>query len=103
MFADVELSGDDEADSLECLGLAIDPDEPPLLLQPCTALDGTRCGIYQHRPECCRTFECRTLQEAQREEISEVERSVSMKIEILGSRCKPTFLYKQAMHEGHLY
>ena len=35
-------------------------------MQPCRALKGTRCGIYPHRLECCRTFECRLLQEVQR-------------------------------------
>ena len=34
-----------------------------LMLQPCAALQGKRCGIYAHRPECCRTFECRLLQD----------------------------------------
>ena len=69
LFADVELSGREEASALEVLGLEIedaDQDHRGLLLQPCRALRGTRCGIYPHRPECCRTFECRLLQEARR-------------------------------------
>ena len=69
LFAEVELAGNDEATALEVLGLDIeDADEGHrgLLLQPCRALKGTRCGIYPHRPECCRTFECRLLQEVQR-------------------------------------
>jgi hypothetical protein len=28
-----------------------------------------RCSIYPHRPDCCRTFECRLLQEAKRGEV----------------------------------
>ena len=69
LFADVELAGRHEVSALEVLGLDVeDPDEDHhgLLLQPCGALHGTRCSIYAHRPECCRTFECRLLQEAQR-------------------------------------
>ena len=31
---------------------------------------GTRGGVYVHRPQCCRTFECRLLQQAQRGEVT---------------------------------
>ena len=68
LFADVELAGGDEAASLEVMGLEIEEEE--LLLQPCAALQGKRCGIYAYRPECCRTFECRLLQDARRGAIS---------------------------------
>ena len=72
LFDDVELAGRAEATKLEMLGLAIDDDDPDgaVLPQRCTALQGTRCGIYQHRPECCRTFECRLLQDARRGAVS---------------------------------
>ena len=66
LFADVELSGRDEASALEVLGLEVedaDEEHRGLLLQPCRALKGTRCSVYPRRPECCRTFECRLLQE----------------------------------------
>jgi Fe-S-cluster containining protein len=65
LFADVELASTDEAAALEVLGLEIEDDEDDggLLLQPCAALRGKRCSIYPHRPDCCRTFECRLLQE----------------------------------------
>lgn len=69
LLADVELGGKDDLVALEILGLEIeDPDEEHdgLLLLPCGALRGTRCSIYAHRPECCRTFECRLLQQAGR-------------------------------------
>jgi hypothetical protein len=54
------------------MGLEIEDEEPrrPLLMQPCRALRGRRCGIYAHRPECCRTFECQLLQEARRGVVS---------------------------------
>ena len=68
LFADVELAGGDEAAALEVMGLEIEDEE--LLLQPCAALQGKRCGIYAHRPECCRTFECRLLQDARRGTVS---------------------------------
>ena len=72
LFADVELAGSDEAAALEVMGLEIEDDEDngELLLQPCRALKGKRCGIYPHRPDCCRTFECRLFQEVKRGAVS---------------------------------
>ena len=68
LFADVELAGRKEAVRLEAMGIEIEEDESSgaQLLQPCTALRGRRCTIYEHRPQCCRTFECRLLQEVRR-------------------------------------
>jgi len=68
LFADVELAGRREATRLELLGLEVedDGDRGRLLIQPCGALRGTRCRIYAQRPSCCRTFECRLLQDARR-------------------------------------
>jgi hypothetical protein len=68
LFADVELAGPVEAAGLEVMGLEIEDDDADggLLVQPCGALQGKRCGIYAHRPECCRTFECRLLQDVRR-------------------------------------
>jgi len=76
LFADVELASRAEATRLETMGLAIDDDETglPLLSQPCRALKGRRCDIYAHRPGCCRTFECRLLQDVRRGAVS-VERA----------------------------
>lgn len=67
LFADVELVGEAEAARLEIMGLEIEDNGigAGLLSQPCPALKGTRCGIYAHRPKCCRTFECQLLQDAQ--------------------------------------
>jgi uncharacterized protein len=73
LFADVELAGKREVARLESLGLDVedsDGDHRGLLLLPCRALDGTRCKVYAHRPECCRTFECRLLQQARRGTVS---------------------------------
>jgi hypothetical protein len=68
LFADVELAGPAEAAGLEVMGLEIEDDDAGggLLVQPCGALQGKRCGIYAQRPECCRTFECRLLQDVRR-------------------------------------
>jgi Fe-S-cluster containining protein len=69
LFADVELASADEALALESMGLDIedaDADDGGQLLQPCGALNGTRCSIYPHRPDCCRTFKCRLLQGVER-------------------------------------
>jgi Fe-S-cluster containining protein len=75
LFADVELVGRAEATRLEIMGLEIDDDaDGELLLLPCAALEGTRCGIYAHRPKCCRSFECHLLLEARRGAVT-VERA----------------------------
>jgi Fe-S-cluster containining protein len=77
LFADVELASGDEASALEVMGLEIedaDEDDGGLLVQPCGALQGKRCSIYPHRPDCCRTFACRLLLEAERGMV-EVERA----------------------------
>jgi uncharacterized protein len=66
LFGDVELSGPREATRLAILGLDVDTDDADaeLLALPCRGLRGTRCSVYAHRPSCCRTFECRLLQNA---------------------------------------
>ncbi|MEO5617958.1 MAG: YkgJ family cysteine cluster protein [Candidatus Eisenbacteria bacterium] len=75
LFADVELAGRSETAGLEILGLEVEDDDGVgLLVQPCRALQGRRCGIYAHRPACCRTFECGLLQDARSGAIS-VERA----------------------------
>lgn len=68
LFADVELAGRAEATRLEAMGLEIEDEDTncALLTQPCRALRRARCGVYAHRPECCRTFECRLLQDVRR-------------------------------------
>jgi len=73
LFADVELASHDEASTLEVMGLEVeeaDEDDGGLLMQPCGALKGKRCSLYAHRPDCCRTFECRLLQEVKRGAVS---------------------------------
>jgi len=63
LFADVELAGR-EATAMEILGLDVEADDADgtVMSQPCLALKGKRCSVYEHRPQCCRTFECRLLQ-----------------------------------------
>ena len=67
LFADVELAGR-EATPMEILGLDVEADDADgmVMSQPCLALKGKRCSIYEHRPKCCRTFECRLLQNVRR-------------------------------------
>lgn len=74
IFADVELGSQQEAAAMEILGLDIEEEGGrSLLIQPCRALRGTECGIYVHRPECCRSFECRLLKDFRSGDISLVE------------------------------
>src|SRR4051812_42491242 len=66
LFADAELAAR-ETTPLDILGLEVenaDHGEPAVLLQPCAAFKRKRCSIYPHRPNCCRTFECRLLKQA---------------------------------------
>jgi uncharacterized protein len=70
LFADVELASHREALKLEILGLEIDDTDRPVLVQPCPALKNKRCDIYQFRPNCCRTFECRLLRKVKAGAIS---------------------------------
>lgn len=76
LFADVRLIGRPEAMRLEIMGDEESGRESVvgLLSTPCPALDGTRCGIYEHRPQCCRTFECQLLQDTERGAVT-VERA----------------------------
>jgi len=78
LFADVELVGQAEVVRLEVMGMEIENEDrnTGLLSQPCAALRGTRCGIYSHRPKCCRQFRCRLLQNAERGAVT-VERALT--------------------------
>jgi hypothetical protein len=62
---------------LEIMGLDVESEgrTTGLLSQPCAALRGTRCGIYAHRPKCCRVFRCHLLQSAERGAVT-VERAL---------------------------
>ena len=77
LFADVELAGHAEVARLEIMGMDVENEgrNTGLLSQPCAALRGTRCGIYSHRPKCCRVFQCQLLQNAQRGDVT-VERAM---------------------------
>jgi len=85
LFADVELVGEAEAKRLEIMGLEVEENDTGagLLSQPCAALKGRRCGIYAHRPQCCRTFECQLLQDVQLGAVT-VERGTELIAEALG-------------------
>lgn len=77
LFADVELVGQAEVARLEIMGMEVEDADrnTGLLSQPCAALRGTRCGIYAHRPKCCRVFQCHLLQNAERGAVT-VERAL---------------------------
>jgi len=77
LFADVELVGQAEVARLEIMGIEVENEDRRigLLSQPCAALRGTRCGIYAHRPKCCRVFECHLLQNTRRGAVT-VERAL---------------------------
>jgi Fe-S-cluster containining protein len=99
LFADVELAGRAEVTRLEALQLGVEDDgaRGAVLSQPCAALRGRRCSVYEHRPQCCRTFECRLLRDVRRgavsvpraqKEIAEALRGVA-KVKALIARLGP--------------
>ena len=65
IFADVKLQRGDNISRLRSLGLptatARSATRAPLFTQPCAALDGCRCRIYDERPKHCRHFDCLLL------------------------------------------
>jgi Fe-S-cluster containining protein len=66
LLAEVELAGKRERDRVELLGLETeDADDlsAGVMPLPCGALSHRKCTVYSHRPECCRTFECRLLKD----------------------------------------
>jgi len=77
IFADVELQPEDDSVRLKALGFRFLPEpakknrghvagpktrtEGKKFAQPCSALDGCRCTVYDQRPTHCRNFECLLL------------------------------------------
>ncbi len=69
LMADVETYGDKDAELAEDLGLETDYDNDKgslVISLPCSALQGTRCSAYPHRPITCGSFECGLLQATRR-------------------------------------
>ena len=68
LFDQVRLQPGDNRKSLTARGLKIK--KGGWFNQPCTALCGTLCLLYQSRPTRCRQFECRQYQQVAAGEIS---------------------------------
>lgn len=74
IFHTVRLQPTDSAKALAALGLKLKrKNGRDLIQQPCPAFRECRCSIYAARPERCRLFECRQLQQLAAGEISEAE------------------------------
>ncbi len=72
MFHRVRLRPADSPTELAALGLKLKRKrDQHYLLQPCSAFQGTHCSVYASRPERCRLFECRQLQQVNAGEIAE--------------------------------
>ena len=69
MFAIVKLQPGESAKALGALGLRV---KRGTFTQPCAALDGLCCKIYEQRPVRCRLFECQQLQRVAAGELTEV-------------------------------
>lgn len=71
LLEDVELRDTVESTNMEAMGMLVEEEDGrELMLQPCKGLRGTKCQIYQHRPECCRNFECQLLRDLNQQKIS---------------------------------
>ena len=72
MFHTVRLQPNDAAPELVALGLKLKRKRrQDWILQPCPAYHDGQCSIYAQRPERCRRFECRQLQQVETGEITE--------------------------------
>lgn len=69
MFDMVMLQPGDNPKALKAHGLKIKRREH--FRQPCIALCGTQCTIYQHRPTRCRLFECQQYQQVAAGDLAE--------------------------------
>jgi len=64
MFELVRLQPADSPKELAALGLKLKRKRGTTCFQqPCSAFRGSHCAIYAQRPERCRVFECRQLQQ----------------------------------------
>jgi Fe-S-cluster containining protein len=71
LFADVRLLRSDSRLALKEAGLTLVRSRGrPAFTQPCACFDGRLCTIYPQRPGRCRAFECYTLRQLQRGELS---------------------------------
>jgi uncharacterized protein len=62
LFADVRLQRKDDPQVLRKLGFSLEKHgSGQRFCQPCNALQGGLCTIYQSRPSRCGAFECRLL------------------------------------------
>lgn len=68
MFSIVKLQPGESPKALGALGLRV---KRGTFTQPCAALDGLCCTIYEQRPTRCRLFECQQIQRIAAGELTE--------------------------------
>lgn len=71
LFDVVMLQPGDQAKALKARGLKIKRNE--FFPQPCAALCGTQCTIYEQRPARCRLFECQQYRQVAKGTLAEEE------------------------------
>jgi hypothetical protein len=70
MFSIVQLQPGESAKALGTLGLKV---KRGYFTQPCAALDGLTCTIYESRPVRCRAFSCQQIHRLQNAQTTESE------------------------------
>lgn len=74
LFEDVRLLRGDKALILEEAELKLKRDgRKTALAQPCPCFDGRLCAVYDHRPVRCRRFDCHTLKQAAKRQITRAD------------------------------
>jgi Fe-S-cluster containining protein len=71
LFSHVPLEPE-EVERVRDLGLDVDLPEKgeASFRQCCSALSGTRCTIYEHRPDACKRYRCHLLMALEEDEVS---------------------------------
>ena len=66
LFVTMKPEKDDRIDHLSLLAVETDADGIRFYRQPCTAHAGHQCSVYHDRPQTCRGYQCKVLQDMQR-------------------------------------
>jgi uncharacterized protein len=86
LFDSVTFQLQDVLQPLQLAGITLQQKEnEQYFLQPCAAYNNKACAVYEHRPQVCRKFECKLLQQFQNGEIS-LEKAIVIVVETARQR-----------------
>ena len=71
MFASVDLFAGDDVVALSAVNVVfVQRGDSVRMQQPCAALTGSSCSVYEQRPAACREYECNVLKGYRRDDIT---------------------------------